>query len=403
MAKFKYYARTQEGELQTGFVEAFNREAAANILTSHNLFILSLESAEQRHWFSRIVNFLNRVKIKDLVIFTRQFATLMESKMPLVNSLEALYQQTKNPFLKEAIFEIASDVDAGLSLSQAMERQKQFFSEFYISMIRNAEITGQLEEAIIFLADYLEKELMWRSRVRNALIYPSMVVVLFLVVAGVMLTVVFPKIGPVFEETGTNLPLVTQIFLSVGNFMLQWWWAIIIILILLIFLLIDYLQSSEGKAVFNELIINVPLLGELFKKIYVARFTEAVSVLIKGGIPITQAIEIAGRTIDNIVYRDILSEMADRVRAGELFSNLLFQNEYYFPTLVAQMVAIGEKTGRLDEVLSRISNFYTREVNDLLSNLVELIQPILIAVIGAFVGLLFASVLIPIYNLAQAF
>jgi len=401
--KFKYYARTQEGELQTGFVEAFNREGAANILTSHNLFILSLESAEQRHWFSRIVNFLNRVKIKDLVIFTRQFATLMESKMPLVNSIEALYQQTKNPLLKEAIFEIASDVDSGLSLSQAMERQKQFFSEFYISMIRNAEITGQLEEAITFLADYLEKELMWRSRVRNALIYPSIVVVLFLVVAGVMLTVVFPKIGPVFEETGTSLPLVTQIFLSAGNFILQWWWAIIIILILLVFLLIDYFQSYEGKAVFNELIINVPLLGELFKKIYVARFTEAISVLVKGGIPITQAIEIAGRTIGNVVYRDILNEMADKVRAGELFSNLLFQNEYYFPALVAQMVAIGEKTGRLDEVLSRISNFYTREVNDLLSNLVELIQPLLIAVIGAFVGLLFASVLIPIYNLAQAF
>jgi type IV pilus assembly protein PilC len=403
MAKFKYYARTQEGELQTGFVEAFNREGAANILTSHNLFILSLESAEQRHWFSRIANFLNRVKIKDLVIFTRQFATLMESKMPLVNSIEALYQQTKNPLLKEAIFEIASDVDSGLSLSQAMERQKQFFSEFYISMIRNAEITGQLEEAITFLADYLEKELMWRSRVRNALIYPSIVVVLFLVVAGVMLTVVFPKIGPVFEETGTSLPLVTQIFLSAGNFILQWWWAIIIILILLVFLLIDYFQSHEGKAVFNELIINVPLLGELFKKIYVAQFTEAISVLVKGGIPITQAIEIAGRTIGNVVYRDILNEMADKVRAGELFSNLLFQNEYYFPALVAQMVAIGEKTGRLDEVLSRISNFYTREVNDLLSNLVELIQPLLIAVIGAFVGLLFASVLIPIYNLAQAF
>jgi len=401
--KFKYYARTQEGELQTGFVEAFNREAAANILTSHNLFILSLESAEQRQWFNRIINFLNRVKTKDLAIFTRQFATLMESKMPLVNSIETLYQQTKNPILKEAIFEIASDIDSGLSLSQAMERQKQFFSEFYISMIRNAEITGQLEEAIIFLADYLEKELMWRSRVRNALIYPSIVIVLFLVVAGVMLTVVFPKIGPVFEETGTSLPLMTQIFLSAGNFALQWWFAIIIILILLVFLLIDYFQTNEGRAVFNELIINVPLLGELFKKIYVARFTEAISVLVKGGIPITQAIKIAARNIDNIVYQDILSEIADRVRAGELFSNLLFQNEYYFPALVAQMVAIGEKTGRLDEILSRISNFYTREVNDLLSNLVELIQPILIAVIGVFVGLLFASILIPIYNLAQAF
>jgi len=403
MAKFKYYARTQEGELQTGFVEAANREAAANILTSHDLFILSLESAEKRRWYDRIFNFLNRVKIKDLMIFSRQFATLMESKIPLGDSLRTLYQQTKNPILKEAIFEISSDVDAGLSLSQAMERQGKIFSEFYISMIRTAEITGQLEETTMFLADYLDKETMWHSRIRNALIYPAIVVVLFLVVAGIMLTAVFPQIEPVFKETGVSLPLITQIFLSTGNLVLQWWWAVLLIIILLTFLLIDYFQSSEGKIVFNEIIIKVPVFGNMFKQIYVARFAEATSVLIKGGIPITQAIEIAGHTIGNIVYRDILHEIAEKVRAGELLSNLLAQNEYYFPVLVSQMVAIGERTGRLDEILSRISSFYTREVNDLLDNLTELIQPILIAVIGVFVGLLFASVLIPIYNLAQTF
>jgi len=403
MAKFKYYARTQEGELQTGFVEAANREAAANILTSHDLFILSLESAEKRRWYDRIFNFLNRVKTKDLMIFSRQFATLMESKIPLGDSLRTLYQQTKNPILKEAIFEISSDVDAGLSLSQAMERQGKIFSEFYISMIRTAEITGQLEETTMFLADYLDKETMWHSRIRNALIYPVIVVVLFLVVAGIMLTAVFPQIEPVFKETGVSLPLITQIFLSTGNLVLQWWWAALLIIILLIFLLIDYFQSSEGKIVFNEIIIKVPVFGNMFKQIYVARFAESTSVLIKGGIPITQAIEIAAHTIGNIVYRDILHEIAEKVRAGELLSNLLAQNEYYFPVLVSQMVAIGERTGRLEEILSRISSFYTREVNDLLANLVELIQPILIAVIGVFVGLLFASVLIPIYNLAQTF
>jgi type IV pilus assembly protein PilC len=403
MAKFKYNSRTQEGELQTGFVDAANREAAINILTGHDLFVLSLEEAEKLRWFDKLLSFFNRVKTVDMMIFTRQFATLMESKMPLSNSLQALHRQTKNTILKEAIFEISSDVDAGLSLSQAMERQGKFFSPFYINMIRSAEVTGRLEEAMMFLADYLDKEVMWKSRIRNALIYPSILLVLFALVAGVMLVTVFPQIEPIFEETGVTLPLITQVFLFSGNFIIQWWWAIILILILLIFLLIDYFQSDEGKVVANELVTKIPIFGNLFKKMYVARFAESTSVLIKGGIPITQAIEIAGHAIGNVIYRDILHEVAEGVRGGETLSNLLSQNEYYFPVLVGQMVAIGEGTGRLDEILSRVSSFYTREVNDLLNNLVELIQPILVAIIGVFVGLLFASILIPIYNLAQAF
>jgi len=401
--KFKYNARTPEGQLQAGLVEAFNREAAANILSGHSLFILSLEEAERGRWYDKLLNFLNRVKIKDLMIFTRQFATLMESKVPLGNSLRALYKQTRSPVLKEAVFEISSDIDAGLSLSQSLERQRKFFSEFYISMIRSAEITGRLEEAMIFLADYLDKEVIWRSRVHNAMIYPSVLVGLFLIVAGIMLTTVFPQIEPIFKETNVSLPLITQIFLASGNFIIKWWWAVVLISILLVFLIIDYFQSREGKAVLAELIIKAPVFGNLFKKMYVARFAESTSVLIKGGIPITQAIEISGHAIGNIIYRDILHEVAEGVRAGELLSGVLSQNEYYFPSLVGQMVAIGEGTGRLDEILSRISVFYTREVDDLLSNLTELIQPVLVAVIGVFVGLLFASILIPIYNLAQAF
>ncbi|PIP92173.1 hypothetical protein COW77_01385 [Candidatus Wolfebacteria bacterium CG18_big_fil_WC_8_21_14_2_50_39_7] len=401
--KFKYNARTQEGELQTGFVDAANREAALNVLTGHELFILSLEEAERARWYDKFLNFFNRVKIVDLMIFTRQFATLMESKMPLGNSLRTLYQQTRKPILKEAIFGVSSDVDAGLSLSQAMERQGKIFSGFYINMIRTAEITGRLEEAMMFLADYLDKETMWRSRIRNALIYPIILIILFLVVAGIMLITVFPQIEPVFKEAGVTLPLITQFFLFSGNFIIQWWWAIILISVLLLFLLVDYLQSDEGRIVLNEVIIKIPIFGNLFKKMYVARFAESTSVLIKGGIPITQAIEIAGHAIGNVIYRDILHEIAEGVRGGELLSNLLSQNEYYFPILVGQMVAIGEGTGRLDEILSRISTFYTREVNDILDNLMELIQPILVAIIGVFVGLLFASILIPIYNLAQAF
>ena len=212
--KFRYNARTQQGELQTGFVEATNREAAAGILTGHNLFVLSLESSEKRHRYDFITGIFNRVKISDLMIFTRQFATLMESKVPLNTVLKTLYKQTNNQILKEAVFQISSDIGAGLSLSQAMERQKGIFSEFYLNMIRSAEITGRLEEAAQFLADYLEKESIWKSKIRSAMIYPVIVIIMFIAVAGIMVVVVFPQIAPVFEETGMDLPVLTKIFLD---------------------------------------------------------------------------------------------------------------------------------------------------------------------------------------------
>jgi type IV pilus assembly protein PilC len=401
--KYKYNARTEGGELQAGFVEAGTREAAANILRGHNLFILSLEEAERVRWYDKISRFFGRVKINDLMLFTRQFAILLESKVPIGESLRALHHQTRKPLLKEAVLEISEDVDAGLSLSQALERQSAIFSEFYVNMIRPAEVTGRLEEATIFLADYLEKEAMWISRVRNALIYPVIVIILFLIVGGIMLVTVFPQIEPVFAEAGVELPLITKTFLALGSFILKWWLAMILVVVMLILLLIDYFQSREGKLVFDEIKIRIPLLGDLFKRIYVARFAESVSVLIKGGVPLTQSLEIAGHAISNVAYAEALHEIAEGVKGGQLLSSLLSEKEYYFPALVGQLVATGEGAGRLDEVLGRISNLYTREINDILNNLVELLQPLLISVIGLFVGLLFASILLPIYNLAKAF
>ena len=376
---------------------------AANILNGHDLFVLSVKSAERKNFFEGAFSFFNRVKIVYLMTFTRQFATLLQSTVPLNDSLVTLHKQTKNPILKEAIFEISNDVSAGLSLSQALERQSGIFSDFYINMVRSAEITGRMEEVMGFLADYLEKEAVWRSRVRNALIYPAFVLSLFAIVGVFLLTFVFPKLTIVFEETSVKLPLMTKIFLEAGNFLLNWWWAIAIIAVLLITLLIDYLRTGEGKAVLSEIMIKLPVLGDLFKKMHVARFSESLGVLIKGGIPITQAIEVTAHVIGNVIYRDILDEIAEKVKAGELLSNLLRQNEYYFPDLVGQMVAIGENTGRLEQMLEKISDFYSREVENTLDNLTELIQPVLISIIGIFVGLLFASVLIPIYNLTQSF
>lgn len=401
--KFSYKARTQEGQLQVGTVEAANRDVALNILLGHGLFVLSLESAKEEQWYNRLTNFFNRVKAADLMIFTRQFATLLSSQVPLSDSLRNLYQQTTNSILKEVIAEISSDVEAGFSLSQALERHPGIFSDFYVNMVKSAEITGHLADTLNFLADYLEKQVILTTKVRNALIYPIFVISLFIVAVIIMVTLVFPQLTPIFEETGVDLPVFTKIFLGFGNFMIQWWWVILGLIIVLILVLVDYFQTEEGKIVFDEVSLRLPVLGIFFRKFYVARFADAARTLIQGGLTIPQAVEVSAHTIGNYVYRDVLHEAAEKIRQGRLLSQALTEAENYFPPLVSQLVAIGESTGRLEALLEKVSAFYRREVEDVVNNLVELIQPSLMVIIGVLVAIIFASILLPLYDLTQAF
>ncbi|MEK7463402.1 MAG: type II secretion system F family protein [Patescibacteria group bacterium] len=401
--KFKYTARTQTGELQTGFVEGVNREAAYNILIGNNLYLLSLESSEVPHWYDPAVNFLKKVKKKDVMIFTRQFAVLLGAKISLGDSLKNVYKQTANLALRETIGEVSSDVDSGLSLSQALERHGEIFSNFYISMIRSAEITGRVDEVVNFLADYLEKEYVFGTKIKGALTYPAIVFALIFVVAGIMVGFVFPQLTPIFKEANIDLPFFTKIFIFLGDFVARWWLVLLIFSVMIIISLINYFKSPEGKVVFDEVAVKLPVFGNLFKQTYVARFAESASVLIKGGIPVAQALEISSHTVGSIVYRDSIKDLADAVREGVLLSNAIEQNSAYFPSLVSQMVAVGESTGQLDALLARVADFYTREAGETIDNLVELIQPALMIVMGVAVGILFAAVLLPMYGLVQAF
>ncbi len=401
--KYKYSARTKTGEMQVGFVDGITKDAALDNLHGHDLYVLSIEGEAASSWYAPISHFFNRVRRTDLMIFTRQFATMLEAAIPLGDALKALYRQTRNETLKNALFEISGDIDSGLSLSQALERQGQIFSEFYINLVKSAEVTGRVQETVQFLADYLEKENALVSKVRNAMIYPIFVIALFIVAAGVLMGVVFPQIEPIFADANVTLPLITRTFLAAGHFIANWWFALIVIIGAGIAFLVEYVRSDEGRVVYDEVVLAIPVIGTMLRQAYVARFGEAMSVLIKGGIPIAQAIETAGHTVGSVAYRDALHEVAERIRQGELLSRALEAQENYFPPLVGQMVAVGESTGRLDDMLSRVAQFYTREVNSLVENLVELIQPALMVVIGGLVGLLFASILLPIYNLVQVF
>lgn len=400
--KFNYKARTKDGELQIGNVEAGNKDAALNILLSHGLFVLSIEPVVEHLWYDRILNFFKRVKHNDVMIFTRQFATLLSSQVPLADSLSNLYKQTTNAVLKETIVEISKDIDSGFALSQALGRHPTVFSEFYINMVKSAEATGRLSEVLNFLADSLEKQAALLAKVKNALFYPAFVIVLFFGVVIVMVTFVMPQILPIFKESNIELPALTKFLVAMGNFIVGWWWAALIVLAVFFLMLIDYFQTKEGKAVLNDLMLRMPVVGVLFQKLYISRFAESMRVLIKGGLTIPQSIEISSRTIGNVVYQDALHEVAQQIRKGNLLSKTL-ASVPEFPPLVSQLVAVGESTGRLEELLDKINSFYTREVEDMVNNLVTLIQPALMVVIGVMVAGLFASILLPLYNLARTF
>ncbi|MEX2054031.1 MAG: type II secretion system F family protein [Candidatus Colwellbacteria bacterium] len=401
--KFKYKARTKTGELQVGFVEGPNQSLATSTLQNHELFVLSVEPAEGEKWYSRILGYFEQVKPKDMMIFSRQFATMLGAKVALNDALRTIEAQTTNPTLKQILSDVGRDVDGGLSLSQAMERHPQAFSNFYVNMIRSAEVTGRVEEATGYLADYIEKQTALISKVKGALIYPVVMVVLFLIVGGIIATVVLPQIGPIFEEAGVEVPFFTKVLIQSGEFLSSWWWIVIFGILFVAFVIYDYFKTPEGKVVIDELVLRLPGFSTLLKQLHVARFSESLSVLLKGAIPIAQAVEITGQTIGSPAYSDLLNSTADDIRKGELLSQSLAKHSEFFPPFVSQMAAVGEKTGRLEELMGRVSDFYTREIDVMVNNLVELVQPILMVVIGIMVGGLFASILVPIYNLVQTF
>jgi type II secretory pathway component PulF len=401
--KYRYQAKTKEGEMQVGYVEAANRDSAINILSGHNLFILKLEEAEKSHWYDRLSSYWSGVKRQDMVIFTRQLATLLEARLSLNRALQTLQEQTENPTLKEAIFQIAQDVDSGLSFSQALERQSGIFSEFFVSMVRSAEVTGNLDQVAGFLADYAEREATLITKVRSAMIYPAIIVGLFVVVAIIMITVVFPQIAPIFEQSGVELPTLSYILINSGAFLSRFWLLILIIAVVLVFMLLDYLRTPEGKALADDFKIRFPLVRRVYLPVTVSRFATAAAMLSRGGVPVAQAMEIVGETVDNVLYRDILHEVSDAVRQGIPLSEAIAKYPDYFPQLVPQMLAVGEATGQMNEVLMRIANFYSREADSIVNNLVDLIQPVLMIGIGVMVGLLFAAILLPLYRLTSAF
>jgi len=398
--KFKYKAITISGREQSGKIEAANLERAIELLQKHRLVIISIKPIKELFTLNKLLSLLHRVSSKKIVMFSKELSVLLAAGIPLSEALRIQYKQEENSYFQEQIFIIASMVADGAPLSTALSRFPRIFSDFYINIVRSGEASGKLQEAFVHLADYIEKQYLLTSKVKNALMYPAVILVGFGVVGIGMMTFVVPQLVSIFKENQQELPLPTQILIATSDFMQHNLLLLIAIVVVAFYAVKKYISTSKGKERFDSFVLKIPQIGSLFQKFYIARFAENLSLLIKSGVPIINALQITGDVVGNEVYRKVIYSSVDEVRIGGSIA-YAFERSDEIPSLVSKMIRVGEKTGKLDLVLKDIAEFYSREVDIAVDGLTALIEPVLLFILGAGVGVLVASILLPIYQMTS--
>ncbi|MBZ9571762.1 type II secretion system F family protein [Patescibacteria group bacterium] len=397
--KFNYQARTKEGQVRTGTVEASSREAALALLEKYGLYVTLLEGAEAIPVYFKKVKFLERVSRKDVVAFSRQLAVMFKSNIPIVEIFYTLAKQTKNLVFREKIIKIAEEVEGGTALSRALTRYPKIFDPFYTSMVKSGEASGELTKVLDYLADHLERDYDFRSKVIGAMLYPVLVFIVVLVVVAAVVLFIIPRLSEILKEAKAELPFMTKLVLQTSDFLRNWGWILLLVFFVVIILIFQFSKTKEGKKTFDKFFLRLPVISGFLQKIYLSRFAENLATLTSGGLPIAQALEITGEVVGNDVYKTIILKARDEVRRGETISAVLERYPRAIPPLVIQMTVVGEKTGRLGPALMNIVGFYQKEVDRTLDSLVSLLEPILIIFLGIVVGGLVISVLMPIYQI----
>ncbi len=397
--KFNYQARTEEGELQIGVVEAGSKEIALSILERYGLYITYLEEAEKKPLFAKEIRLFRWVSRKEIVVFTRQLSILFKSAVPLVESLKTIGRQSANPVFRDIILKITEDVNSGNSLSSALLSYPRQFSPFYVGMVKSGEAGGKLSESLLYLAEHLEREYNLSSKITGAFIYPVFIFFLFFVMGIMMSVYILPGLVEIMEGFGGELPFSTKITLSLFGIFAGYWWLFLIFGIFLIVALPYFSRTKTGKKFFDHFFLKAPLIKDLIKKIYLSRFAENLATLISGGLPIARALEVTADVAGNEIYKNIILTTRDRVRKGETISSVLEKYPEYISPLFLQMVLVGEKSGQLASTLLNVVDFYQQEVERTTDSFIKLLEPILILFLGLLVGGVVISIFIPLYQL----
>jgi len=397
---FNYQATTKDGEEKKGTIDATNVNLAISSLQHRGLIIVDISPEGTGSWFGRLLA-SSRVKSKDIVILSRQIATLFEAKVSALTTFRLLASEADNPRLQRVLTEVTDDIKGGTQISEALSRHPNVFSNFYVRMVQAGEESGKISDNFNYLADYLERSYETGSKTKNALIYPIFVVLTFIVVMILMLTFVIPRLTEILVESGQEIPIYTRMVIGTSNFFVNYGVFLFILIVALIVFVNRYVRTMSGRESLSRFKLAVPYIGALYRKIYLSRIADNLATMLSSGVSMVRSVEVTAEVVDNDVYKNILLEAAENLRAGNLVSTVMYKYEE-IPTIMVQMMKVGEETGKLGFVLQTLSRFYRREVDNEVKTLVDLIEPALIVMLGLMVGVLLVAVLMPIYNLAQA-
>jgi type IV pilus assembly protein PilC len=397
--KFEYQARTKNGEMRTGIVEAVSREGAVLLLQRYGFFLTQLEEIESAPFYTKKIKFFNKASRKDLVMFSRQLSIMFKSEVPLVESLRTLSSQTKKEDFKEKVVKLSERIEGGIAFSQALSSYPDLFDQFYINIVRSGESAGKLSDALGYLADHLERDYYLRSKVKGAMMYPILIICMVIGVIILMTYFVLPQLIDLLKSTGQELPFLTKVVIGITDFARSWKGLVAMAFCaVLLFLLFTTSKTEKGKARKDKLFLKIPLLNNFLKMMYVTRFAENLSTLISGGLPIAKSLEIAGNVVGNVVYQEAISKTTEEVKKGEKISTVLNRYPELFPPMFTTMMMVGEKTGSIDTSLLNVVNFYRQELDRGIEDLLKLLEPLLILILGIGVGVVVASILIPLYQ-----
>ncbi|MEK7537392.1 MAG: type II secretion system F family protein [Patescibacteria group bacterium] len=401
MPVYDYKAKDNVGATITGAVEAPNDAVAQDTLKERGMTVVSLNERKRNTLFQSSLGFFNRVPKKDVVLFARQLAVMISATVPIVQALRILVKQTSNITFKIIISEVADEVDGGAKLSSSLARYPQAFSDFFIYMIRSGETTGKLDETLNYLADQQEKDYDLEGKIRGAMIYPGFILGAMIVIGVLMMIFVIPKLTDALIAGGAKLPLATRALMGTSDFLIHYWWLLIAVGGIAVAVGRLYLRTPAGRRQYDVLKFHLPVFGAIFEKIYLVRFSRSFSTLIASGIPVTKALEIVADVIGNVVYKELTLQTIQEVEAGNSIATTLVQSKVV-PPMLPQMIIVGEQTGKLDIVLDKLAAFYAKELENMVANLVSIIEPLILVIMGGAVAVIVMAILLPMYNLSSA-
>lgn len=389
-------------EEKNGTIDAATADVAITALQRRKLIIISIVPADQLPFLEKIMSFGKKVSYREVVVLSRQMATLFQAQVSALRVFQLLGQESENEILKKSLVEITDDIQGGMSLSNALGKHPETFSDFYVNMVRAGEESGNLSNTFNYLADYLDRTYELISKTKNALIYPVFVIVVFCVVMILMLVVVIPKLSAIILETGKDLPIYTKVVIMMSNFFINYGIMLLAALAIGGFVFWRFLSTQKGKSTVSRFSLDLPYIGNLYRKLYLARIADNLNTMLSSGIAVVHAVEIAASVVGNEIYKEVLFTVASDVRTGVPLSGAMGKHKE-IPSIMVQMIKVGEETGEVGNILQTLAAFYKREVDNAIETLIGLIEPAMIILLGLGVGGLLVSVLMPIYDVASSF